>query len=112
MLSAPLLMSNDLRIISDEYKQILLNRHVIDVDQDPAGRMARAVININNSQTVWVKQLSQPEGSFAIVYFYRAILGSSKYVSVHILKLHQHIPSLTHSLTHTVCSSVCVCLPL
>lgn len=45
--SAPLLMSNDLRDIDDAYKQILLNRKVIAVDQDPLGIMGRLVINVS-----------------------------------------------------------------
>lgn len=92
MFSAPLLMSNDLRSIGDEYKEILLNRQVIEVDQDAEGRMAKVVIDVKNSRgeslrQVWVKKLSQPAGSFAVVYFYRAILGDAKYVS---LQTHTH----------------------
>ena len=37
ILAAPLIMSNDLRNIRDEYKQILLNKDVIAVNQDPLG---------------------------------------------------------------------------
>lgn len=43
MWSAPLLMSNDLRSISQDYKDILLNTKVIAVDQDPLGIMARRI---------------------------------------------------------------------
>lgn len=41
ILAAPLLMSNDLRKIKPEFKEILLNRKIIAVDQDPMG-MIRA----------------------------------------------------------------------
>ena len=41
--AAPLLMSNDLPNISEEAKQILLNKEVIDVNQDPAVKQGRCV---------------------------------------------------------------------
>ena len=41
--SAPLIMSNDLRNIDPIYKEILLNKRVIAVDQDPLGIMGRLV---------------------------------------------------------------------
>ena len=37
--SAPLLMSNDLRTIKQEHKEILQNKHLISVNQDPLGKM-------------------------------------------------------------------------
>lgn len=37
MFSAPLLMSNDLKSLSDELKDILQNEEVIAVDQDSEG---------------------------------------------------------------------------
>jgi hypothetical protein len=40
MFSAPLIMSNDLRNIPAEAKQLLLNKYIISVDQDPLGTMA------------------------------------------------------------------------
>ncbi|KAL6740959.1 hypothetical protein Aduo_014262 [Ancylostoma duodenale] len=45
--SAPLIMSNDLRIIAPEFRSILLNRDVIAIDQDPMGRMGRLVANVS-----------------------------------------------------------------
>lgn len=38
ILAAPLLMSVDLRTIRPEYKAILQNRKIIEVDQDPLGK--------------------------------------------------------------------------
>nr|AVA09680.1 putative effector protein [Heterodera avenae] len=49
--SAPLIMSNDLRTIVPEQRDILLNRRVIAVDQDPLGIMGRMVFK---SFTVFV----------------------------------------------------------
>ncbi|KHJ40745.1 alpha-galactosidase [Trichuris suis] len=41
--SAPLFMSNDLRNIKPVYRDILLNRHLIAMDQDPLGAMGKKV---------------------------------------------------------------------
>ncbi|VDM73387.1 unnamed protein product [Strongylus vulgaris] len=49
--SAPLIMSNDLRIIGPEFRKILLNREVIAIDQDPMGRMGRLVANVSSALT-------------------------------------------------------------
>lgn len=46
MWSAPLIMSNDLRLIAPVYRDILLNRRVIAIDQDQFGIMARLVANV------------------------------------------------------------------
>lgn len=46
--SAPLIMSNDLRNIETVYKEILLNKRVIAVDQDPLGVMGRMVKKVKS----------------------------------------------------------------
>uniref|UniRef100_A0A1I8B4V6 Alpha-galactosidase n=1 Tax=Meloidogyne hapla TaxID=6305 RepID=A0A1I8B4V6_MELHA len=51
--SAPLIMSNDLRTISNENKKILLNKNVIAVDQDPLGIFGR----MEASLYVFVKEM-------------------------------------------------------
>lgn len=43
MWSAPLFMSNDLRTIKPEFKEILLNKELIAINQDPLGLMAQLV---------------------------------------------------------------------
>jgi len=43
MFAAPLIMSVDLRTIRPEFSDILLNREVIKIDQDPLGMQARRV---------------------------------------------------------------------
>lgn len=44
--SAPLLMSNDLRQVGVEYKQILTNKDLIAVNQDSLGILGRRVFNV------------------------------------------------------------------
>jgi len=73
--SAPLLMSNDLRDIDDCYKQILLNRKVIAVDQDPLGIMGKLVVNATNVG-IYLKPMTPVDEktgdhSYALVFFNR-----------------------------------------
>nr|CDJ97057.1 alpha-N-acetylgalactosaminidase-like [Haemonchus contortus] len=44
--SAPLIMSNDLRVLKPEIRDILQNRNVIAIDQDPLGIMGKLVRRI------------------------------------------------------------------
>ncbi len=44
--SAPLYMSNDLRQIKKEHRDILLNKHVIAVNQDQLGIFGKIVVNV------------------------------------------------------------------
>jgi len=65
ILAAPLLMSNDLRAIRPEYKDILLNREVIAVNQDPAGKQGRLVKNKDQIEW-WVRTLNDSSVAVAI----------------------------------------------
>uniref|UniRef100_A0A914CMW0 alpha-galactosidase n=1 Tax=Acrobeloides nanus TaxID=290746 RepID=A0A914CMW0_9BILA len=49
--SAPLIMSNDLRNLTSGSKEILQNKYVIGVDQDPLGIMGRMVNQTGNIMT-------------------------------------------------------------
>jgi len=73
--SAPLLMSNDLRNIKNEYKAILLNKKVIAVDQDPLGLMGKLVVN-SSDIGIYTKKMTPVDKktgdhSYAIVFFNR-----------------------------------------
>merc|ERR1712142_246872 len=48
MLAAPLIMSADLRTIRPEFKEILLNRNLIKLNQDPLGVQAKRIIKGTN----------------------------------------------------------------
>lgn len=50
MFSAPLIMSNDLRDIAPEARQLLLNPLLIAVDQDPLGVMATKLYEVGCMQ--------------------------------------------------------------
>jgi len=68
MLAAPLIAGNDLKNMPTEIKEILTNKEVLAVDQDPMGMQGRRVRK-NGDVEVWAKQLQ--DGSRAVVLFNR-----------------------------------------
>ena len=68
LLAAPLIAGNDLRNMRPEIHDILTNKEVIAVDQDPLGREGRRVAK-NGDLEVWSKQLK--DGSRAVVLLNR-----------------------------------------
>lgn len=68
LLAAPLIAGNDLRNMRPEIHDILTNKEVIAVDQDPLGREGRRVAK-NGDLEVWAKQLK--DGSRAVVLLNR-----------------------------------------
>lgn len=46
ILAAPLIMSNDLRNIRPEFKEILQNKEIIAVNQDPLGMQGRRLTKV------------------------------------------------------------------
>jgi alpha-galactosidase len=70
ILAAPLLAGNDLRDMKPEIHDILTNKEVIAVNQDPLGSQGRRVLKDGDSE-VWAKQMQ--DGSRAVVLLNRAI---------------------------------------
>jgi alpha-galactosidase len=68
MLAAPLMAGNDLHSMSAETREILTNRDVIAVDQDPLGHEATRVAASDGIE-VWSRPLA--DGSLAIGLFNR-----------------------------------------
>lgn len=68
LLAAPLLAGNDIRNMSPETAEILLNREVIAVDQDPLGKQAERISKTGDVE-VWSRPLAN--GSRAIGLFNR-----------------------------------------
>ncbi|XP_071786708.1 alpha-N-acetylgalactosaminidase-like isoform X5 [Asterias amurensis] len=56
--AAPLLMSNDLRNIQPVYRDILLNKEVIRINQDPAGKMGKKMLEFGTTVDVWLRPLT------------------------------------------------------
>ena len=69
LLAAPLLAGNDLRSMSDSIKEILTNREVIAIDQDPAGKPAQRMSDAASTSVVVVRRLQ--DGSVAVGLFNR-----------------------------------------
>ena len=71
ILAAPLIAGNDLRDMRPEIREILTNKEVIAVDQDPLGSEGKRVQK-NGDSEVWARQMK--DGSRAVVLFNRAKL--------------------------------------
>ncbi|CAH4029122.1 alpha-N-acetylgalactosaminidase [Pieris brassicae] len=57
IMAAPLMMSVDLNTIKDEFKDILLNDKVIEIDQDEMGKQGMRVWNKSKCE-IWSRELS------------------------------------------------------
>jgi alpha-galactosidase len=68
ILAAPLIAGNDLRNMRPEIREILTNKEVIAVDQDPLGNEGKRVLK-NGDLEVWARQMK--DGSRAVVLFNR-----------------------------------------
>jgi alpha-galactosidase len=68
LLAAPLMAGNDLRSMTAETRDILTNREVIGIDQDPLGRQGRKVRDDGDLE-VWARELA--DGSRAVILLNR-----------------------------------------
>ena len=68
ILAAPLIAGNDVRSMSSETKEILLNKEVIAVDQDPLGKQGSRVWKKDDLE-VWSRPLV--DGGRAVILFNR-----------------------------------------
>jgi len=68
ILAAPLIAGNDLRSMHEQIAEILMNKEVIAVDQDPAG-ISGTRIKSDGLSEIWARPLS--DGSFAVLFFNR-----------------------------------------
>ena len=98
ILAAPLIAGNDLRDMRPEIHDILINKEVIAVDQDPAGHEGERVWKDGDLE-VWAKQLG--DGSRAVVLLNRGTapqeisvnwedLGYPNHLSTSVRDLWQH----------------------
>jgi alpha-galactosidase len=74
LFAAPLMAGNDLEAMTPEIRDILTNREVIAVDQDPLGMQGRKVRD-DGAREVWLKPLA--DGSKAVILFNRGTEPSS-----------------------------------
>jgi alpha-galactosidase len=66
ILAAPLIAGNDLRSMSQSIKDILMNRDVIAIDQDKAGKQGKR-ISPGGDQEIWTRELAG--GADAVALF-------------------------------------------
>jgi alpha-galactosidase len=70
MMAAPLIAGADLRRMSRQTREILINREVIAVNQDPLGVQGWPYLNRTDGVEVWFKPLGN--GDWAMLYLNRA----------------------------------------
>ena len=95
LLAAPLITGNDLRSMSAETKEILTNREVIAVDQDPLGRQARRVWKDGDSE-IWSKELQ--DGSRAVILLNRGPSEEQISVAWHQIGYPDHLAAKVRDL--------------
>lgn len=66
LLSAPLMAGNDLRNMSDEILDIMTNKEVIAVNQDPLGRQALKWMDYGDLE-IWLKPLANDDFAMGIL---------------------------------------------
>lgn len=82
-------MSVDLRTIRPEFKEILLNRKIISVDQDPLGIQGRRIYKHKGIE-IWSKPISpvyQNFYSYALAFINRRTDGTPSDISVTLREL-------------------------
>lgn len=89
IMGSPLLMSNDLRDIKKEYSDLLKNKEIIQVNQDPLGKVGKRVLQQGNID-VWTRPISpvvNGKYSYAVLFFNRNTLGGPASISVQLNKV-------------------------
>lgn len=74
ILAAPLYLSVDLRTIRPEFKEILLNKEIIDVNQDPLGIQGRILGDPGADTQVWARPLSKGDVAVALGFLLQLLL--------------------------------------
>lgn len=95
ILAAPLIAGNDLRNMRPEVRDILTNKEVIAVDQDPLGREGERVWR-NGDLEVWAKQLR--DGSRAVVLLNRGSAEQEVTARWQDLGYPDHVTASVHDL--------------
>ena len=95
LLAAPLMAGNDIRKMSADIHDILTNKEVIAIDQDPLGREGRRVKRADGLE-VWAKQLA--DGGRAVALLNRTGAEASITVSWTDLGYPDHVPAKVRDL--------------
>jgi alpha-galactosidase len=95
ILAAPLIAGNDIRSMSPEIAEILTNKEVIAVDQDPQGLQGRRVKREGNLE-VWAKQMA--DGSRAVALLNRGATETKISVSWSDIGYPDYLPASVRDL--------------
>jgi alpha-galactosidase len=95
LLAAPLMAGNDIRDMSPEIRDILTNKEVIAIDQDPAGHQGRRVRRDGDLE-VWSKQLA--DGGRAVALLNRGGSEASMTVNWTDIGFPEHLPAAVRDL--------------
>jgi len=68
IMAAPLILSVDLRTISDWARDIILNKNLIAINQDPLGAMGRRILKLAGNVEVWSKPLKDDRVAFVALF--------------------------------------------
>ncbi|CAF0988596.1 unnamed protein product [Adineta steineri] len=68
IMAAPLILSVDLRTINDWARDILLNKNLIAINQDPLGAMGRRILKLDGNVEVWSKPLQDDRTAFVALF--------------------------------------------
>jgi alpha-galactosidase len=98
MLAAPLMAGNDLRSMAPDIREILTNKDVIAVDQDPLGEQWRRVAK-NGDLEVWSRPLQ--DGSRAVILFNRGKEASQMEATWQELGYPEHLRAAVRDLPAT-----------
>lgn len=98
ILAAPLLVSVDLKHIEPKMKEVLLNKEVIDIDQDPLGMQGRRM-KTDGPLQLWVRPLSSGNQAIAVISFCDSCGGPSAY-SFKMADLNITSPAAKYTLTN------------
>uniref|UniRef100_A0A0K8TAY4 Alpha-galactosidase n=4 Tax=Lygus hesperus TaxID=30085 RepID=A0A0K8TAY4_LYGHE len=89
VLAAPLLMSTDLATIKPEFRDILLNKRIIEVNQDPLGIQGLRVYQSDKIQ-VWTRKViptNVDHHSYAIAFYSRREDGAPRAFSTTLKRI-------------------------
>ncbi len=95
LLAAPLMAGNDIRDMAPEIRDILTNKEVIAIDQDPAGIQGRRVRKDGDLE-VWSKQLS--DGGRAVALLNRSSSQTNITVNWNDIGYPEHLPAAVRDL--------------
>jgi alpha-galactosidase len=95
LLAAPLMAGNDIRSMSADIHDILTNKEVIAIDQDPLGRQGRRVQR-DGGLEVWARQLA--DGGRAVALLNRTAAEANIAVTWTSLGYPDHVPAKVRDL--------------